>query len=473
MVRYTYPCGEAMGFSYDARTHAGLRECFDSGRTRPVGWRIAQLRALESFLHEREASIARALHSDFRKSAAETFLTETGWLLSEIRHVRKNLRRWLRPRRVGVPLHYQPGRAVVTREPLGVVLVIGAWNYPLQLCLAPLVGAIAGGNCAVVKPSELAPETSALLSSSLGAFLDPEAFMVVEGGQEETRELLRHRFDHLFFTGSRQKGGEVMQAAARHITPVTLELGGKCPCIVTEKADLGTAARRIVWGKFLNAGQTCVSPDYLLVHESVEQPLIELMREALTHFYGHDPGVSPDYARIVDDHHFNRLCGYLSEGEVVAGGSSDASVRYIAPTIIRGVRPGSRLMLEEMFGPVLPVVTVGSLSQASGIVRAGGDPLAIYLFSRDPDELRQVSESTVSGGICCNDLLFQASVSGLPFGGRGMSGIGVYHGHAGFETFTAPRSVLVRSGFPDPDLRYPPYDPGKLRLLRRIVNLFG
>ncbi len=465
-------CG-AMSFLYDDRMHAGLKNYFDSGRTKPAGWRIAQLDGLESFLREREAAIARALYADLRKPAAETFLTETGWLLSEIRHVRKHLRRWMKPRRVSVPLHYQPGRARVSREPLGLVLIIGAWNYPLQLCLAPLIGAVAGGNCALLKPSEMAPATSRLLASELPPYLDQEAFRVVEGGPEHSADLLRHRFDHIFFTGSLTKGREVMQAAARLITPVTLELGGKCPCIVTEKADLHIAARRIVWGKFLNAGQTCISPDYLLVQESVEAPLLDLMREAVDRFYGPDPRESPDYARIADDRQFRRLSGYLLEGEVVAGGQADSADRYIAPTILRGVRPGSPLMQEEVFGPVLPVLAFSSLPEAVEIVRAGSEPLAVYLFSRDPDELDMVEARTLSGGVCCNDLLFQASVMGLPFGGRGMSGIGVYHGRAGFETFTATRSVLVRSGFPDPDLRYPPYGSGKMRLLRWIINLFA
>ena len=458
---------------YDSRTHACLKSCFDGGRTRSYEWRITQLGGLAAFLRENGASVEQALHADLHKSPAEAFLTETGWLLSEIRHVRKNLRRWMKPRQVGVPLHYQPARARVSREPLGVVLVIGAWNYPLQLCLAPLIGAVAGGNCAVVKPSELAPETSRLLASELLRYLDPEAIKVVEGDLAQSKELLEHRFDHIFFTGSRQKGREVMLAAANHLTPITLELGGKCPCIVTDKADLRTAARRIVWAKFLNAGQTCISPDYLLVHEAVEAPLLDLMRKALGQFYGSDPKASPDYARILDDRNFRRLSGYLQEGEVVAGGLTDARDRYVAPTIIRGVKPGSPLMQEEIFGPVLPVVTIGSLPQAVRIVREGDEPLAIYLFSRDHDDLRQVEGLTASGGICCNDLLFQASVSGLPFGGRGLSGMGSYHGRAGFETFTSPRSVLVRFPFPDPNLRYPPYGPGKLRLLKRILNLFA
>jgi acyl-CoA reductase-like NAD-dependent aldehyde dehydrogenase len=462
-----------MSFQYDDRAHAGLKSCFDSGRTRTVAWRIEQLRGLESFLRECEAPIARALQSDFHKSPAETWLTETGWLLSEIRYARKNLKMWMKPQRVPVPLHCQPGRAWFTREPLGVVLVIGAWNYPLQLSLAPLIGVFAGGNCALLKPPELAPETSRLLSSELPRFVDPETTRIVEGGPEVTRELLRHRFDHIFFTGSREKGREVMKAAALNLAPVTLELGGKCPCIVTETADLRIAARRIAWAKFLNAGQTCISPDYLLVHESVEAPLLGMIREALKRFYGEDPRTSPDYPRIVDERSFDRLRAYTGEGDVASGGRTDPADLYIEPTLIRGVRPESRLMRDEIFGPVLPVVTVPSLARATDIVRAGGEPLAVYLFSSRQEDLREVEKRTLSGGICFNDLLFHASIHGLPFGGRGMSGFGAYHGRTGFETFTAPRSVLVRSRYPDPDLRYPPYGEGKLRLLKWVVNLFS
>ncbi|NTU57399.1 MAG: aldehyde dehydrogenase family protein [Chlorobiaceae bacterium] len=458
---------------YDPGVHSGLKRCFDSGRTRPLEWRVSQLRGVASFLHGNEAAIARAVRADFGKPEAEMFLTETGYLAGETRHAIKNLHRWMKPRRVGVPLHYLPARAFVEREPLGVVLVIGAWNYPLQLCLAPLIGALAAGNCIVLKPSELAPATSNLLASTLHNYLDPEAVKVVEGGAEQIEVLLRHRFDRIFFTGSRQKGQEVMLAAARHLTPVTLELGGKCPCIVTEHADLRVAARRIVWAKFLNAGQTCVAPDYLLVHESVEERLSGLMMDALDLFYGPDPKSSPDYSRIVDGRNFLRLRELQHQGTFIAGGGSDESDLYIAPTIVRGVEPESPLMQEEIFGPVLPVISFPSLSKALEIVRRQPDPIAVYLFSRDRRELIQLREQTRSGGICCNDLLFQASIPDLPFGGRGLSGMGVYHGRAGFETFTSPRSVLNRTGFPDPDLRYPPYGAAKFSLLRKIVTMFS
>jgi acyl-CoA reductase-like NAD-dependent aldehyde dehydrogenase len=459
--------------SYDATTHAGLQRYYASGATRSFEWRRAQLRGLDAFLREREEAIASAVHADLRKPAAETWLTETGYLRSEIRYVRRHLRGWMRPRRAWVPLHYQFARALVEREPLGVVLVIGAWNYPLQLCLAPLAGALAGGNCAVVKPSEMAPATSCLMAAELSRYIDPEALRVVEGDAAFSSRLLEHRFDHIFFTGSRRKGQEVMQAAARHLTPVTLELGGKSPAIVTDKADLRMAARRIVWAKFLNAGQTCVAPDYLLVHEAVREPLLRLMKDALRLFYGADPEQSPDYGRIVDFRNFQRIRALLREGSVVEGGGSNEASLYIAPTIIRDVPEDSDLLKEEIFGPVLPVLSFAALREAVDVARALSDSIAVYLFSRDRAELRYLRDHTRSGGVCCNDLLFQASIPGLPFGGRGSSGMGVYHGRAGFETFTAERSVLCRGAFPDPDLRYPPYSKGRFGLLKRIVNIFS
>ena len=458
---------------YDATTHAGLQRYFESGATRSFEWRRAQLRGLDAFLREREAAIGEAVHADLGKPVAETWLTETSYLGTEIRYALRHLRRWMRPKRVGVPLHYQPARAFVEREPVGVVLIIGAWNYPLQLCLAPLIGALSGGNCAVLKPSELSPATSALLASELPRYVDSQAVRVVEGDAELSARLLEQRFDHIFFTGSRRTGQAVMQSAARQLTPVTLELGGKCPCIVMQNADLRVAARRIVWAKFLNAGQTCVSPDYLLVHHAVEERLLALMKEALVHFYGSDPKSSVHYGRIVDERNFRRLEALQLEGELVAGGGSEASSCCIEPTIVRDVPAESALMNEEVFGPVLPVHTFSTLAEASEIVASQPEPLAIYLFSRDSGERRELMRRSRSGTVCCNDLLFQASIPGLPFGGRGMSGMGRYHGKAGFDTFTSERGVLCRSGFPDPDLRYPPYTARRFGLLKRIVTLFS
>jgi aldehyde dehydrogenase (NAD+) len=462
-----------MSAPYDAATHAGLRRDFDSGKTRPLEWRRAQLRSLDAFVREREAEIADAIHADLRKPAGEIWLGEIWFVRSEIKHALKHLRQWMRLRRVSVPLPYQPASAFIERDPVGVALIIGTWNYPVALTLGPLVGALAGGNCVVLKPSEMAPASSRLLAEKIGHYLDPEAIKVVEGDGAVSAELLKHRFDHIFFTGSRSKGQAVMEAAARHLTPVTLELGGKCPVIVTEKADLRVAARRIVWAKFTNVGQTCVAPDYLLAHESVEEPLLRLMQEAIEEFYGSDPQSSADYGRVVDGRAFRRIDALMREGELCTGGCGDEASRYIAPTIIRNLPADSRLMEDEIFGPVLPVLTFSSLAAAVSIVRSRPDPLAVYLFSRDRAELDYLRTNTRSGGVCCNDLMFQITIPGLPFGGRGISGTGLYHGKAGFETFTAPRSVLRRSTFPDPVMRYPPFAGGRLAFLKRIFTIFS
>jgi acyl-CoA reductase-like NAD-dependent aldehyde dehydrogenase len=458
---------------YDANAHVSLQRYFDSGRTRSYEWRARQLRGLDAFACEREADISAAIHADLCKPAGEIWLGETWFVRSEIRYALKHLRQWMRPRRMSVPLPYQPGSAFIERDPVGVALIIGTWNYPVALTLGPLVGALAGGNCVVLKPSEMAPATSRLLAEKLGRYLDADALKVVEGDGAVSAALLEHRFDHIFFTGSRLKGQMIMEAAARHLTPVTLELGGKCPVIVTEKADLRVAARRIVWAKFTNAGQTCVAPDYLLAHESVEEPLLRLMQEAIEEFYSSDPQSSADYGRVVDARAYHRIDALMREGELCAGGCGDEASRYIAPTIIRNVAVDSRLMEDEIFGPVLPVLTFSSLAEAASLVRSRPDPLAVYLFSRDRTELDYLRTNTRSGGVCCNDLMFQITIPGLPFGGRGVSGIGLYHGKAGFETFTAPRSVLRRSTFPDPAMRYPPFGGGRLALLKRIFTIFS
>lgn len=462
-----------MNGTYDADTHTGLRRYFDDGNTRSYDWRMKQLRGLETFLGSHEKEITDALHADLRKSPAESWLTEISALQIEISHALRNLHRWMRSRYVPVPLYYLPGRAFVERHPLGVVLVLGTWNYPLILSLAPVVGAFAGGNCVVLKPSEMASATSRLMATELVRYLDQEAFMVIEGDGEAAGSLLEHRFDHIFFTGSRQIGGLVMQAAARHVTPVTLELGGKSPCVVTAGADLRVAARRIAWAKFMNAGQTCIAPDYLLVHESVEERLTEYMKEALTSFYGVDPALCPDYGRIVNTKAFRRLDAMKRDGTVVTGGVSDEEQLYIAPTILRHVPADSLLMQEEIFGPLLPVLSFSSLSDVVARLRSRPDPLAVYLFTRDRAEQRYLKEHTRSGTLCCNDLLFQVTLPDLPFGGRGASGIGSYHGKAGFDTFTAPRSVLNRHVFPDPALRYPPYIGGRFRFLQRFFTFFS
>ncbi len=449
-----------------------LRETFESGVTRDLSWRIAQLLALQTFLVERERDIAAAVHHDFRKSAAETFLTETGFLRGEIRFALKHLTSWMKPRRVSIPLIYQPAKASYSPEPYGVVLIIGAWNYPFNLSLAPLISAIAAGNCAVVKPSEHAPRSSALIAEGVGRYMDQSAIRVVTGGAEEAKALLDERFGYIFYTGSPEIGREVMLAAARHLTPLTLELGGKSPCIVEESVDIRVAARRIVWAKFLNAGQTCLAPDYVLVHEHREEELLHFMQEAITDFYGDEPRLSRDYPRIVNLDSFHRLKKLLDGSSAWCGGQSDQSERYIAPTILRGVTSDSPLMQLEIFGPLLPVIAYSDLSEALDFIRHQDEPLALYLFSSDRNVQERVVGNSRSGGVCINDLFFQAALHRLPFGGLGNSGFGAYHGRAGFDTFSFQRSLLRRSFFSDPSLRYPPYRWLKFRLLKPLVTFF-
>ena len=451
---------------------ARLRATFASGRTRTVEWRRDQLRALDRLLVEGESELLDSLARDLGKPRLEGYLTEIAFVRSEIADTLHHLTRWLRPEKVRVPVKQRPGKAWIRRDPLGTVLVIGPWNYPVQLVLAPLVGAIAGGNTAVIKPSEVAAHTSATIARLVGRHLDPGAIAVVEGGVAETTALLEEPWDHVFYTGNGTVGRIVMAAAARHLSPVTLELGGKSPAIVDASANLDVAAHRIVWGKFLNAGQTCIAPDYVLVDRRVEDPLLARMREVVTEFYGPDPRRSPDLGRIVNDRHFDRIVGLADAGgtgDLVCGGDRDRAARYLAPTIFRRTDPDAPIMQEEIFGPLLPTIPVDDVEAAVGFVTARDKPLALYAFAEDPDVRDLVLETTTSGGVCLNATLFHIAVPGLPFGGVGESGMGAYHGRSGFETFTHRKAVLHRPTTIDPSVAYPPYGRVKAALLRRML----
>jgi aldehyde dehydrogenase (NAD+) len=448
---------------------ARLRASFESGRTRPYTWRRGQLKRLKAMLVEREAELLEALASDLGKPRAEAWATDVGFVIAEIDYVTRRLRRWMRPRRVHAPLVTMPARARIVREPLGVVLVIAPWNYPIQLSLSPLVGAIAGGNCAVLKPSEVTPATSAALARLVTEFLDPECIAVVEGAVDETQALLAERFDHILYTGNGRVGRIVMEAAAKHLTPVTLELGGKSPAYVDASANIDVAARRVAWGKFLNAGQTCIAPDYVLVAKELEDRFVEHVRRALFDFYGKDPQSSPDYARIVDDRHYQRLVGLLSSGTTAIGGEHDAAKRFIAPTVLRDVMPESPVMQEEIFGPILPILPVDGVDEAIEFVNRREKPLALYVFAQDNSVAKRLLSETSSGGAAVNATMFHVAVPELPFGGVGPSGMGAYHGKASFDTFTHAKSVLRKRPRPDPDLAYPPYTTRKERLLRRFL----
>jgi len=448
---------------------ARLRHAFESGRTLPLKWRLEQLAALERMLVENGDAWVEALRQDLGKPFLEAWTTDVAIVKAESERTRKLLRRWVKPERVATPANLRPARSWIVREPLGVALIIAPWNYPIQLLLSPAIGALAAGNAVMLKPSEVSAHCSALLGELVPRYLDPQAVALVEGGVDETSALLEERFDHVFYTGNGRVARVVMAAAARHLTPVTLELGGKSPCIVDVSARMDVAARRIAWGKFLNAGQTCVAPDYVLVHESREAELLERLGEAIRSFYGEDPRRSDDYARIINVGHHRRLAALLKDADVALGGELDEAERYIAPTVVRGVGADDPLMQEEIFGPILPVRAVRDLDEAVAFVRGRSKPLALYVFSEDPRVERRVIDATSSGGVCVNAILWHLSNPHLPFGGVGESGVGAYHGRASFETFSHRRSVLRKPTRFDLKLLYPPYTRWKSRLVRRML----
>ncbi|MFE9452814.1 aldehyde dehydrogenase family protein [Streptomyces sp. NPDC006739] len=424
---------------------ARLRATFRTGRTKPVEWRTAQLRRLREMLTERGDDLAAALRADLGKSATEAYRTEIDFTVREIDHTLDHLREWLRPEPAPVPAHLGADADAWTQyDPLGVVLVIAPWNYPAQLLLAPLVGALAAGNAVVAKPSELAPATSAALARLLPAYLDTDAVAVVEGGVPEATALLAERFDHIFYTGNGAVGRVVMRAAAEHLTPVTLELGGKSPVFVDRDTDVEAVADRLARGKFLNAGQTCVAPDYVLTDPRTAAALETALVRAVEKLYGTDPATSPEYGRIVNERHFDRLSGLLDSGRVVVGGGSDRTDRFIAPTVLADVDPGSPVMREEIFGPILPLVTVPDLDAAIAFINDRDKPLALYVFSESETTRERIAAETSSGAVGHGLPLAHLTVSDLPFGGVGESGMGSYHGRYSIETFSHRKAVLVK-----------------------------
>lgn len=452
---------------------AALRDFFDTGATKSRSWRLTQLEALAQLLTEQENELIAALHADLAKPPAEGYVTEIGVLQAEIRHVRRNLRSWLAPQRVKVPLSYQPAKAAVIFEPLGVMLVIAPWNYPLQLLLSPLIGGLAAGNAVVLKPSEHAGHVSRLLAELLPQYVDGTA--VVEGAVAETTELLEQRFDHIVYTGGAEVGRIVMRAAAEHLTPVTLELGGKSPAWVDETTDLARAARRIAWGKFTNAGQTCVAPDYVLAPPAVARELEPLLARAIRALYGHDPYASPDYGRLISAEHTTRLITLVDDSvaagaKVVCGGQHDVTQRYLAPTVLGGVSPTSPAMAEEIFGPVLPIVPVADLTEAIGLIAAGDKPLSLYAFTTDAGARRGLMRHTSSGSLAFDAPLLHVSVPTLPFGGVGASGMGAYHGKASLEAFSNVRPVLHKPLLPETLAAVmPPFTKLKSRIARMML----
>lgn len=449
------------------------RRAFAQSRSKPIRWRLAQLEALESMLTNQASEFESALQHDLAKNPAEAWLTEIGFVTGEIAHIKKHLRAWLAPRRTRVPASLQPGSATVLREPLGVVLVIAPWNYPLQLALSPVVGALAAGNTVVVKPSELAPATAAAIAKYLPAYLDQDAVRVVQGGPDETTELLTHRFDHIFYTGNGRVGRVVMEAAAKHLTPVTLELGGKSPVFIDESVDLPAAADRIAWGKFLNAGQTCVAPDYVLGEARTLEKLAPLLAVSIRRMFGRDPSESADYGRIVSDRHFQRLSAFVpvrSPGGPAGFGEPDARTRYLPPTVLPRTSPDSPVMREEIFGPVLPLIDVAGPEQAISMINDGDKPLSLYVFSNVEAVREQFTYGTSSGGLGFNVPVAHLMVPGLPFGGVGASGMGSYHGEHSIAAFSHEKAIFAKPLLPDTLAAvYPPFSRAKDLLIRRVI----
>lgn len=443
---------------------------FDSGATLPYAFRKKQLRRLKEGIKKFENAVLEALYADMRKHPVEAYGSEVGFLYVEIDHLLTHLKKWMQPEAVTSPLEHYPSNSRILRSPLGLTLIIAPWNYPFQLLIGPLAGAIAGGNCAVLKPSELAPHTAAVMEQLIRETFDPAYITLLQGeGSQVIPALMVHRFDHVFFTGSISVGKKVLEMAAPHLTPVTLELGGKSPCVVDEKVNIKVAARRIVWGKYWNAGQTCVAPDYILVHTRVKAALIAALEQAIVQYYGENPAQSPDYARIINAKRFDTLHTYLQQGRIIHGGGADRDALYIAPTLLEDVEWDAPVMQEEIFGPILPVLPYNDLDQAVQLIRRHPYPLSLYVFTTRRRTQQVLEEQVRFGGGCINNTLVHLTNPELPFGGTGYSGMGRYHGRYSFETFTHPKGIMKTATWLDTPLKYAPFK-GKLKYVKMFIR---
>lgn len=444
------------------------RAYFQTGDTKDVEFRIRQLKKLYQWITVHEQEIMDALYMDLNKSNFEAYATEIGIVKEEIRYTLKHLRKWAAPKRVPTPITQFPSKSFIYPEPYGIVLIMSPWNYPFQLTIAPLVGAICAGNCAVVKPSAYSPHTTKVMADMLRELFQEKYIAVVEGGRQENQALLNEKFDYIFFTGSVNVGKYVMEKASAHLTPVSLELGGKSPCIVDETADLKLAAKRIVWGKFLNSGQTCVAPDYILVQNSVKDKLVRYMEKYIRKMFGKDPMQNPDYPKMINEKHFNRVLGLTERAHVVCGGGSDVDMLKIEPTVLDQVTWESPVMQEEIFGPLLPVLTFYDIEEAIQMVNARPRPLALYYFTKDKQREATMLKQVSYGGGCINDTIVHLATSHMPFGGVGNSGMGGYHGKDSFDTFTHKKSIMKKSVLLDIPIRYAPFK-NKLNILKKLM----
>ena len=450
------------------------RAFFETGVTIPVSYRKEMLKKLSACITKYNKEILNALHSDLNKSDFEGYVTEISIVQEEISFTLKHLSKWAKPRKVKTPITHFPSKSYQYFEPYGVTLIMAPWNYPFQLTVAPLVGAICGGNCAVLKPSNYSPATSAIIKKIIEEVFPSEYVAVVEGGRDANTSLLEQHFDYIFFTGGVTVGKLVMEAASKHLTPVSLELGGKSPCIIDESANIDLAAKRLAWGKFINAGQTCVAPDYVLVHESVKEKLLESLTKWIKHFYQENPLENPNLPKIITQKHFERVSAFVdgsnsANGKVIFGGTTNPETRQICPTVLDGATPDSPVMSEEIFGPVLPILTVKNLDEVIDFVRSRPKPLALYLFTTSKQVENKVVSTLSYGGGCINDVIVHLATSYMPFGGVGNSGMGAYHGKDSFTTFTHAKSILKKTNWLDLPVRYPPYTEKKLDLIKHIL----
>ncbi len=445
------------------------RAYYHSDQTRPFSFRKEQLLKLKKMIEQNETEIIQALKADLNKSEFESYTSEIGFLYAEINLILKELKTWMKPTKVKTPTSHLGSKSYIYKEPYGVSLIVAPWNYPFHLALAPVIGAIAGGNTIILKPSELTPSISTLLNKLISETFDQEYFAVVEGAVEESQELIEQQVDLIFFTGSVPVGKIVMEKASQNLTPILLELGGKSPVIVDETANLDLAAKRIVWGKYTNAGQTCIAPDYLYVHRSVKPELLSKMKHYIKDFYSETPLLNEEYTHIVNHRHFKRLTPYLSEGEIVIGGGTDKENSIIEPTILDHITWEDSVMQEEIFGPILPILTYDDIDEVISQVRSNEKPLAFYYFSEDEENQEYVLNHIPFGGGCINDTLFHVANPYLPFGGVGHSGVGKYHGKASFDAFTNAKSIVKQTTKFDFSFRYPNTKNG-LAIIKRLLK---
>ena len=450
---------------------AALKAFFKKGSTLSYSFRREKLMDLKKAILQNEPDIFQGLHKDLKKNREESWVTETGFLLAEINHTIKNLRKWMKKKKVSTNLVNFPSKSYIYKEPLGVVLIIGTWNYPLQLLLTPLVGAIAAGNCVVLKPSEFAPATAAVIEKIITAIYPPEYILLVKGeGSIIVPELINQfRFDHIFYTGGTNVGRIIYEMAAKQLIPVTLEMGGKSPCVVDETASIKIAAKRIALTKFSNAGQMCVAPDYVLVHQSKKQELIDELIINIQKFFSTDAAASEDYGKIINEKQFQRLIGYLSNSKIAYGGKYNKEASYIEPAILEDVSIQDAVMGNEIFGPILPILTYSSFEEALAIIHHNPDPLAFYIFTENKEAENKWLQSVSFGGGCINNASWHITNYNLPFGGKGNSGLGNYHGNYSFDLFTHQKAVMKTPTWFDPAVKYPPFK-GKLNLFRKIVR---